>query len=41
MGAAGRSTVATRFSPERHLEALLGAYADARRTWEQDSDRAQ
>ncbi len=30
MGMAGQRTVAARFSPERHVEALLGAYASAR-----------
>jgi glycosyltransferase involved in cell wall biosynthesis len=33
MGAAGREAVNARFSPERHLEALLDAYHEARRTW--------
>jgi glycosyltransferase involved in cell wall biosynthesis len=34
MGAAGRSAVATRFSPERHVATLLAAYAEARSRWE-------
>jgi glycosyltransferase involved in cell wall biosynthesis len=33
MGAAGRKLVAERFSEERHVEALLGAYRTARETW--------
>jgi len=33
MGAAGRSMVAARFSPARHVEALLDAYASARLAW--------
>jgi glycosyltransferase involved in cell wall biosynthesis len=36
MGLAGRDTVTTRFSPERHLAVLLDAYATARSTWERD-----
>lgn len=34
MGAAGRETVAARFSVERHVGALLEAYGSARSTWE-------
>jgi glycosyltransferase involved in cell wall biosynthesis len=34
MGAAGRRTVAERFSEERHVAALLGAYETARENWE-------
>ncbi len=34
MGAAGKRMVATRYSPERHVAALLDAYASARATWE-------
>ncbi len=34
MGLAGKQLVAERFSPERHVEALLRAYAAARSTWE-------
>jgi glycosyltransferase involved in cell wall biosynthesis len=34
MGAAGRRSVAARFTPERHVQALLHAYARARATWE-------
>jgi glycosyltransferase involved in cell wall biosynthesis len=33
MGIAGREMVNTRFSPERHLAAILDAYASARATW--------
>jgi glycosyltransferase involved in cell wall biosynthesis len=33
MGAAGRELARTRFSPERHLEALLEAYRQARDGW--------
>lgn len=33
MGRAGRETVADRFSPERHLEALIDAYQTARSSW--------
>jgi glycosyltransferase involved in cell wall biosynthesis len=33
MGAAGRETVAARFSPERHVEALLEGYEAARSRW--------
>jgi len=39
MGLAGRDTVAAHFSPERHLAALLEAYATARSTWERDRPR--
>jgi glycosyltransferase involved in cell wall biosynthesis len=39
MGAAGRSMVAARFSPKRHLRALLAAYADARSSWERQGGR--
>ncbi len=34
IGAAGREMVATRFSPTRHVEALLEAYRAARVSWE-------
>jgi glycosyltransferase involved in cell wall biosynthesis len=34
MGAAGREMVAARFSPERHVAALLDAYRLARAQWE-------
>ncbi|HEX4467725.1 MAG TPA: glycosyltransferase family 4 protein [Solirubrobacteraceae bacterium] len=34
MGEAGRRSLAGRFTAERHLEMLLGAYAGARRHWE-------
>jgi glycosyltransferase involved in cell wall biosynthesis len=34
MGAAGRQTVAERFSEERHVAALLEAYGTARASWE-------
>jgi glycosyltransferase involved in cell wall biosynthesis len=34
MGAAGRRTVAERFSPEQHVAALSEAYASARSRWE-------
>jgi glycosyltransferase involved in cell wall biosynthesis len=37
MGDAGRRAVAERFSPQRHLEALLGAYGSARAGWEASS----
>jgi glycosyltransferase involved in cell wall biosynthesis len=33
MGVAGRRLVSERFSAERHVEALLGAYRRARETW--------
>ncbi len=33
MGMAGRESVNLRFSPERHLTAILDAYANARATW--------
>ncbi|HUB74362.1 MAG TPA: glycosyltransferase family 4 protein [Solirubrobacteraceae bacterium] len=33
MGAAGRRLARERFSPQRHLEALLDAYAQARLSW--------
>ncbi len=33
MGAAGQRMVAQRFSTERHVEALIAAYAQARATW--------
>jgi glycosyltransferase involved in cell wall biosynthesis len=33
MGVAGSEAVAARFSPERHLAALLDAYRSARRAW--------
>jgi glycosyltransferase involved in cell wall biosynthesis len=33
MGRAGRETVAARFSPERHLQALIDAYQAARSSW--------
>jgi glycosyltransferase involved in cell wall biosynthesis len=35
MGAAGRASVAARFTPERHVAALIDAYAAARRAWVQ------
>jgi glycosyltransferase involved in cell wall biosynthesis len=34
MGQAGRANVAERFSPERHVSAILEAYRRARGTWE-------
>ncbi len=34
IGAAGREMVATRFSPERHVRALLEGYRTARGSWE-------
>ncbi len=34
MGAAGRQMVAARFSPERHVAALLEGYRTARSTWQ-------
>jgi glycosyltransferase involved in cell wall biosynthesis len=34
MGAAGREMVAARFSPERHVQALLESYQTARSTWQ-------
>ncbi|HYM54682.1 MAG TPA: glycosyltransferase family 4 protein [Solirubrobacteraceae bacterium] len=36
MGAAGRETVAARLTAERHVAALLDAYASARARWESD-----
>jgi glycosyltransferase involved in cell wall biosynthesis len=36
MGAAGKKTMEARFSPERHVAALLDAYQSARSTWELD-----
>jgi glycosyltransferase involved in cell wall biosynthesis len=42
MGEAGRVAVAERFSRERHVEAILGAYRQARETWRRagnESDR--
>jgi glycosyltransferase involved in cell wall biosynthesis len=36
MGAAGKATVAERFSSERHVEAVLAAYERARAVWERD-----
>jgi glycosyltransferase involved in cell wall biosynthesis len=33
MGLAGQQAVSARFTPERHLEALLDAYASARSSW--------
>jgi len=36
MGAAGRTTVAARFSAKHHVAALLEAYRTARATWESD-----
>jgi glycosyltransferase involved in cell wall biosynthesis len=33
LGSAGRELVATRFSPERHIETTLDAYAQARSAW--------
>jgi glycosyltransferase involved in cell wall biosynthesis len=38
MGLAGREAVSTRFSQERHVSAILDAYAAARATW---TERAQ
>ncbi len=38
MGEAGRSMVAERFSPERHVAALLEAYGAARSIWQTDHD---
>jgi glycosyltransferase involved in cell wall biosynthesis len=35
LGAAGREMVATRFSPERHVGALLESYRAARASWEE------
>jgi glycosyltransferase involved in cell wall biosynthesis len=34
MGKAGRAIVAARFTPERHVDALVQAYAQARASWE-------
>ncbi len=34
MGAAGRQIVSARYTPERHVQALLDAYARARARWE-------
>ncbi len=34
MGEAGRALVATRFSPDHHVEALLDGYRDARAHWQ-------
>jgi glycosyltransferase involved in cell wall biosynthesis len=39
MGTAGREAVNTRFSPERHVAAILDAYRDARSTWQLLSSR--
>lgn len=36
MGIAGRDLVATRFSPERHVEAMLEGYRLARSTWQSE-----
>ncbi len=36
MGEVGRAAVADRYSRRRHLEAVLGAYAEARAHWESD-----
>jgi glycosyltransferase involved in cell wall biosynthesis len=36
IGAAGREMVATRFSPERHVAALIHTYCAARERWEKD-----
>ena len=36
MGAAGKRAVEERFSPQRHLVTLLGAYAEARSRWERE-----
>jgi glycosyltransferase involved in cell wall biosynthesis len=41
MGAAGREMVAARFSPERHVAALLESYRAARSTWQSTRDTAQ
>jgi|HubBroStandDraft_2_1064218.scaffolds.fasta_scaffold03024_6 glycosyltransferase involved in cell wall biosynthesis len=38
MGMAGREIVNTRFSPERHVAAILDAYANARATWGSAND---
>lgn len=37
MGLAGREAVRARFSPERHISAILDAYASARSTWAGDA----
>jgi glycosyltransferase involved in cell wall biosynthesis len=37
MGIAGRDAVNSRFSPERHVSAMLGAYATARSIWASDT----
>jgi hypothetical protein len=34
MGLAGRQAVSARFTPERHVEALVAAYASARSSWQ-------
>jgi len=41
MGIAGRDAVNSRFSPERHVSAMLGAYARARSVWASDASRPQ
>jgi glycosyltransferase involved in cell wall biosynthesis len=40
MGDAGREMVSARFSTERHVDALLDAYASARSTWRSDAREA-
>jgi glycosyltransferase involved in cell wall biosynthesis len=41
MGTAGRKMVATRFSPERHVAALLEGYRTARSTWQAQARSAR
>jgi glycosyltransferase involved in cell wall biosynthesis len=41
MGEAGKLAVHTRFSPERHVAALLDAYASARATWSSPASPAE
>ena len=41
MGLAGREMAAARFSPARHVAALLDGYQRARSTWESDRHRAR
>jgi glycosyltransferase involved in cell wall biosynthesis len=41
MGMAGRQAVNTRFSPERHVAAILDAYRRAHATWQSQTASAQ
>jgi glycosyltransferase involved in cell wall biosynthesis len=45
MGEAGRKLVAARYTPQRHVDALMRAYQSARATWEsnrrRESDRSE